>query len=160
MNETWLGTIPLIGLIILSIGCWCYMAGGRDGKWKRRFIGSLLCSTAIWVEALLLGVFSFWQLLVYPLTITYFSLGYGSDIPLIKIIKRLIVVICSLSVGVVMMINCGGNSWMILPLQALIAAGSIWLGVKNPIPAAAEEFFVCLLLTVCNLMYPFAAKLG
>lgn len=156
MNETWLGTIPLIGLIIMAIGCWFYMLGGRDGKWKRRFIGSLITSTANWVESLLLATFNFWQLLVYPFTILYFSLGYGSDIPLTKIIKRSIVVICSLATGVVMCLTIGHTAWLILPLQVVIAAGSIWLGVRNPIPAAAEEFFVCLLLNLCNIMYPFA----
>ena len=159
MNETWLGTIPLFGTLILAVGCWFYMLGGRDAKWLRRFIGSLICSTAIWIESLLLGVFNFWHLLVYPLTITYFSLGYGSEIPLIKIIKRSIVVICSLTTGLVFCLTIGGSAWIILPIQVVIAAVTIWLGVKNPIPAAAEEYFVCLFLTVCNLMYPFASKL-
>jgi len=159
MSETWLGTIPLIGLIVMAIGSWFYMSGGRNGKWKRRFVGSLLCASAVWIESLLLSVFNFWQLLVYPFTILYFSLGYGSDVLLTKIIKRLIVVIFSLATGIIMCLTIGGSAWIILPLQVVIAAGSIWLGIKNPIPAAPEEFFVCLLLNVCNIMYPFAAKL-
>ena len=159
MSETWLGTIPLFGLIVMAVGCWFYMLGGREDKWKRRFIGSLITSTAVWLESLLLSTFDFWQLLVYPLTILYFSLGYGSDIPLTKIIKRSIVVLFSLTVGVLMCLTIGGSAWLILPLQVVIAVGSIWLGVKNPIPAAPEEFFVCLLLNLCNIMYPFASKL-
>jgi hypothetical protein len=159
MNETWIGTIALIGMLITAIGCYLYMLGGRSGKWKRRFIGSIICSTAIWVESLLLGVFNFWQLLAYPLLIATFCLGYGSDILFTKIVKRFIVVLGSLTVGVLMLLTVGGTSWMLLPLQLLIALGSVWLGVRNPIPAAAEEFFVCLLLTECNIMYPFASAL-
>jgi hypothetical protein len=158
MNETWLGTIPLIGTVIVAVGCWMYMLGGRNGKWKRRFLGSLLAASAIWIESLLLGVFSFWHLLAYPLLIGCFSLGYGSEIPLTKVIKRSIVVLASLAVGLTMCLTIGGKTWLILPLQAIIAAGSIWLGVRNPIPAAPEEFFVCLLLTECNLLYPFVTK--
>lgn len=155
MSETWIGTIALIGLIIIAIGCWFYMWGGRSDKWKRRFIGSLICSSAIWIESLLLGVFNFWQLLVYPFTILYFSLGYGSSILITKIIKRSIVVLFSLVVGFIMCLTIGDKAWLILPLQTIIGAGSIWLGVKNPIAAASEEFFVCLLLNICNIMYPF-----
>jgi hypothetical protein len=154
-----LGTIPLIGIIILAIGCWFYMWGGREGKWKRRFIGSLICATAVWVESLLLGVFNFWQLLVYPLTILYFSLGYGSEIPLIKIVKRSIVVVCSLAVGLVFCFTIGGSAWLILPVQIVVAGVSIWLGIRNPIQAAPEEYFICMFLNICNLMYPFTSKL-
>ena len=157
MSETWLGTIPLFGTILIALGCWFYMLGGRDGKWKRRFIGSLICATAIWLESLLLGVFQWVQLSVYPLLAICFSLGYGADVPIIKVLKRSIVVLCSLLTGIMFCLTIGHSAWLILPIQVVVAAVSIWLGVKNPIPAAAEEFFVCLFLTVCNLMYPFAA---
>jgi len=157
MTETWLGTIPFIGTVILAFGCLLYMLGGRDGKWKRRFIGSLICATAIWVETLLLSVFTWKQLAVYPLLAIAFSLGYGAEIPIIKIIKRSIVVLCSLLTGLLFCLTIGHTAWLILPIQVVVAAVSIWLGVKNPIPAAAEEYFVCLFLTECNLLYPFAA---
>lgn len=157
MSETFIGVIPFIGTIILAFGCLLYMLGGRDGKWKRRFIGSLICATAIWVEALLLGVFQWVQLAVYPLLAICFSLGYGSEIPIIKVVKRAIVVATSLLVGLLFCFTIGHTSWIIFPIQVVVAAVSIWLGVKNSIPAAAEEFFICLFLTICNLMYPFAA---
>ena len=159
MSETTLCYIPFIGTLILSVGCLMYALGGRGGKWKRRFIGSLLCSVAILAETLVLGHYSHVQLLAYPMLVLAFSLGYGSEIPLDKVIKRGIVVLCSLLVGVLFCVTLGGKAWLILPLQVLIASGSIWLGVKNPISAAPEEFFVCLLLTECNLMYPFIVSI-
>lgn len=155
MSETWLGTIPLIGTVIVAFGCWLYMLGGRSGKWKRRFFGSLLCATAIWVEALLVGNFSFWMLLAYPLLIASFSLGYGSDFLATKIIKRVLVVAASLTIGIVMCLVLGGAAWWVLPVQVAVGMMSVYLGVRNPVYAAPEEFFVCLLLTECNLMYPF-----
>lgn len=160
MTEYGLGTLAFGGLIINAIGAWCYMAGGRSGTWRRRFIGSLIIATALWVEALLLGVFSFWLLLAYPLYIGTFVLGYGAEVPWIKVLKRSIIVAASLTIGVMFCLLFGGTCWLVLPLNAVIAAGSIWLGVKNPVDAPVEEFFVCLFLTEVGLLYPFAAKLS
>ena len=155
MSEVYQGTIIFVGLIITALGCFLYMLGGRSGKWKRRFVGSLLCSTAVWVEALMFGKFAPLQLLAYPLLIGAFVLGYSPDLPLLtKIIKRFIIVIASLCVGGLLAYTIQGRAWLILPLQALIASGSVWLGIKNPVYAPVEEFFICLLLTECNLLYP------
>jgi len=160
MNETWLGTIAFIGLLITAVAAWFYMLGGRSGKWRRRFIGSLIGATAIWVLALLLGVFNFLLLLIYPFYIGLYVLGYGSDIPIIKVVKRSIIVVASLATALLFCFLYGGNCWLVLPLSAFIGAGSVWLGVKNPIQAPVEEFFVCLLLTEINLLYPFAVALS
>ena len=158
MDETLLGTIALIGTIILAFGCYLYMLGGREGKWKRRFVGSLIISSAVWIETLLLGYFNLWFLLVYPILATCFCLGYGGDSLPVKLFRRSLVVLYTLSIGVLFCLTIGGSAWVILPIQVVIGACSIWLGVKNPTPAAPEEFFVCLLLTECLLMYPFAGR--
>ena len=159
MTELVIGTIPLAGWTIQGIGNWLYMVGGRGQKWVRRFIGALLCVTAVCVEALWAHVFSFWMLIDYPLTILSFHLGYGSDRLGTKIAKRSLVVAASLLSGVLMCIVIGGKAWLILPLHAFVGLGSIYLGVVNPIQAAPEEFFVCALLRLCNLMYVFASVL-
>lgn len=154
MNETWLGSIPAIQAVILVIGCFLYMLGGRNCKWKRRFLGSFICATAVWVGLLLMGKFRWATLGLYPLLMIAFSLGYGAEVIFTKIIKRgLIVAFLCLS-GVLLAWSLGGRAWEILPLQAFIGIGSIYLGVRNPVHAASEEFFVCLLLTECLLMYP------
>lgn len=154
MTETFLGTIPAIEAIILIVGCWLYMLGGRSMKWRRRFIGSLICATAIWVGLLLMGRFKWQALGIYPLLMIGFSLGYGAEVVFEKIIKRGLIVACLCLSGVLMAYVLGGKAWQILPLQAFIGLGSIYLGVKNPVQAAGEEFFVCLLLTECLIMYP------
>lgn len=156
MSESWVGTIAFFGWSLLGVGCWLYMVGGRARKWIRRFVGALFCAGAVVVEAVLAGVFSPWMLLDYPMTIGSFSLGYGSDVLKTKIAKRSIVALTSVLSGVLLCVILGEKAWLLLPLHAVIATGSIYLGVVNPIQAAAEEFFVCALLRVCNIMYIFS----
>ena len=156
MNETWIGTIPLIEAAIILVGCFLYMAGGRSGKWKRRFLGAFVCSLAVWTGLLLMGRFRWPVLALFPLISGAFSMGYGADLTLSKIIKRSLIVAFLCLSGVLLAWLLGGRAWLILPLQAFIGAGSIYLGVINPIHAASEEFFVCLLLTECLVMYPLA----
>lgn len=156
MNETWLGTIPVIETLIIIVGCFLYMLGGRSGKITRRVFGSLICSTAVWVGLLLMGRFRWGALGLYPLLAMGFSLGYGAESNWEKIIKRSLIVAFLCLSGVLLAWLLGGRAWLILPLQAFIGAGSIYLGVINPIHAASEEFFVCLLLTECLVMYPLA----
>lgn len=157
MSEFIIGTIPLVGWALQGVGNWLYMVGGRSNKWIRRFIGALLCSSAVCLEALCLHNFSLWMLIDYPLTVISFHLGYGSERLRTKIAKRSLVVAMSLASGILFCFIIGGKSWQILPLHFLIASGSVYLGVVNPIQAAAEEFFVCALLRICSIMYPFAS---
>lgn len=142
--------------ILIVLACFLYARGGRQGKWQRRFVGSLIASTALWLGLLLMGKFIWLSLLVYPLLITAYSMGYGAEEILKKVIRRSIIVLCTLLTGLLMCLIIGGKSWLILPLQAVISAGSVWLGVKNPMNyAPVEEFFICLLLTECLILYPF-----
>lgn len=154
MSETWIGTIPALEALILVVGCWFYMWGGRHDKWKRRFIGSLIVSTSVWAGLALMGRFKWPVLGLYPLLMAGFSLGYGAEVALTKIVKRGLIVACLCMSGVLLAWTLGGSAWFILPLQCFIGMGSVWLGVRNPIQAAGEEFFVCLLLTECLIMYP------
>jgi hypothetical protein len=160
MSETMIGLIPAIGSLVMVVGCIFYMLGGRSNKWLRRFIGSLICATAVWLTAYILGVFQWVMLWTYPLTILRFSLGYCPDNPTWqRVLKRSIIAVSVAANGLIFCFALGGTAWLILPLQVFIALGSVWLGVKNPMPAAAEEFFVCLLLEEGDLMYPFTAIL-
>jgi hypothetical protein len=154
MSETWLGTIPVFGMLLLTLGCWLYMLGGRSGKWKRRFIGSFVVSSAVWLESYLVGNFSWWLVAIYPLCIGSFVLGYGSDKLGEKLLKRAGVVTASLMSGILMAIVF--NAWAVFPIELVIASASIYLGVRNPVQAAPEEFFVATCLWMPKLIYPFA----
>jgi hypothetical protein len=153
MSETWIGTIPAFGMILIIFGSWLYMMGGRNGKWKRRFLGSLLVSGSIWLVSGLLGNFSWWLLAIYPLCVGSFVLGYGSDTLGGKLRKRGTVVAASLMSGVLLALVF--HAWAVFPIELAMASLSIYLGVRNPIQAAPEEFFVCMCLWMPKLMYAF-----
>lgn len=74
-----------------------------------------------------------------------------------KIIKRTIFALAVISAGLICCFSMGGNAWAVFPLHVFIGMGSVYLGVTNPIQAASEEVFVCALLNICLMMYPFIA---
>lgn len=157
MSETMLGLVPLPGMLLILIGAALYQLGGRHGKWKRRYAGSFCLASSIWLVSALLGRFSLWYLLVYPLTVATFTLGYGADVEWKKWARRLTVVGASLVSSILILIVIGfpsGSGWVV-GIELLIASTTAILGVKNPIDAAPEEYFVCLFLWSPKLMYLF-----
>ena len=152
-SEMWLGTIPVFGMLLIIAGAWLYQAGGRSGKWKRRFLGSFIVSSSIWGVSYLLGNFSWWLVALYPLCIGSFVLGYGSDNTWGKIGRRATVASASLMSGILLAVVF--SAWGVFPIEVATASLTIYLGVKNPIQAAPEEFFICVLLWLPKLMYCF-----
>lgn len=142
-------------MIGLSLACLLYALGGRSGKWKRRFIASLILATTVNIASLVMQRWSFWLLGTYPLLIGVFSLGYGADSTISKIVRR--------SIYALGVCACGGLFWPIFGYNMLwvaiphigIGLFSIYLGVRNPVAAASEEIFVCALLNLGLVMYPF-----
>lgn len=153
MSETQLGSIPVVGMLLLTLGCWLYMKGGRSEKWIRRFWGSFIVSSAVWVESYLVGNFTWWLMAIYPLCIGSFVLGYGSTTLGGKLRRRATVVLASLVSGILLAYLF--NAWAVLPIEIVVASVSIYLGVRNPIQAAPEEFFVATCLWMPKLMYCF-----
>ncbi len=139
-----------VGMVISGF---LYSLGGRAGKWFRRFIASFVIAATLNGLCAWRGIWSPWLLVVWPMLIGGFSLGYGAEQLGPKIIKRSIVVFACCSACVLCSVILG-NYWLLIPAIG-VAAFSVFLGVKNPIEAAAEEFFVCLLLTMALFMYPF-----
>lgn len=155
MSEYTIGYTAVGALFGMSLACLLYMLGGRNGKWKRRFIGSLILSTTVCLCAHIMHRFSWWLTLTYPALAIGFSFGYGGDTTLKKIYKRLIYALAVMSSGVVCAVVMQGNAWMVLVPHIGIGLWSIWLGVKNPLFAASEEVFVCASLSLGLVMYPF-----
>lgn len=156
MSEYSLIWIASLGFVLLNIGCVFYALGGRDGKWKRRFIGSLIVSSAVFLEFILLHKFNWWLLAIYPLTIGAFVLGYGADTLGLKVWKRSVVVLASLCSGLLLAFLVGsGQVWWLFGMECVIASMSIVFGVVNPIQASAEEFFICACLWMPKLFYAF-----
>lgn len=155
MNEYLILWIAFGSMISLSLATLLYALGGRSGKWKRRFIASLILATTVNIASLIMGRFSFWLFLVYPLLIGGFSLGYGADSTISKVMRRTTYALGVCAPGLIFCLVFGGKAWLILPVHIGVGLFSLWLGVKNPIFAAAEEIFVCALLNIGLMMYPF-----
>ena len=159
MTETMIGTIAFIQCILICVGSYLYMLGGRKGKWKRRFIGSLIVATSVWVGLLLMGHFRWLHTLLYPLLIGGFVLGYGGSDIMTKLIRRTIIVGAIGVAGLLLCLTLSGKAWWILPIQIFVSIPSIYFAWKNPVHAAAEEFLVCLLLTLILPFYAMVAQL-
>jgi len=153
MNEYFIGYLAFGNLISLSLASLFYMLGGRSGKWRRRFIASLILASSVCITSFLMGKFHPTQLLTYPLLIGGFSLGYGADELGLKILRRLLYALGVCASGLIFCLSAGGW-WVFIP-HIGIGLWSIYLGIKNPLYAAAEETFICAILNLGLIMYPF-----
>lgn len=144
-----------VAMLVLTVGCTLYTMGGYSGKWKRRFVGSFVLSAGFNGLSAWNGLWSPWLLTAFPALIATFCLPYGADSLFPKIIKRSLVVAAVLGSGIAFCLVHGGNAWFVMIPHAGVGLWSVYLGVKNPIQARAEEGFVCLFLCAGLLMYPF-----
>jgi hypothetical protein len=162
MTETMLGTLAVIGLGICVIDALFWMYGGRDGKWKRRFVGSGIQTLGLNVIALITGTWA-WQFLVsIGPEMGSRTMGYGGSTTGEKILRRSIFALGSLGVGVILAWGAGfgAKAVVLLVCQIIASIVSIILGVKNPLPAAVEEVFVCFSLKYINYGYIFINFIG
>jgi len=155
MSEFGIGTLASLSLVGLATGCFLYMRGGRRQKYMRRFVGSLVIAGTSITMSVLMKRFSPWLFLSYPVIAGGMTLGYGANELFPKILKRSLFAAGVVSAGLVYCFVFGGNAWWVLLPHVGVAAWSICLGVKNPLHAAAEECFICALLNLGLMMYPF-----
>lgn len=135
------------------LGNLCYMAGGTSGfgKWWRRFLGSFILACSANVVALVLHLWVWQYLLMWPCLIGGMSLGYGSNKLWIKVAKRTL-----FALGVIMACVVGawiahwsGYAWVVLSLAIFTGLTSVVLGVLNPFTnAPLEQFIICQVLTL------------
>lgn len=129
-----------------------YAYGGIEYKWLRRFVAPAELS---------LGMFIFsrdWRVFIQmPFMMASLSIGYGSDIAWIKIVKRLL---WGISNGITSsgysIISALGNShlWTLVFIQnVLVILSVVLLGVFNPlVNARAEEFTIGCLIALLPMM--------
>jgi len=157
MSEFKLGTLAAIALGICVVDCFFWMWGGRSGKWKRRFVGAGIQTLGINVIALITGTWAWQFILALGGEFGSRSMGYGGETTGEKIMRRSVFAAGSLAAGAMLAWGAGFNSKAITLLicQVIASIVSIILGVKNPLPAAVEEVFVCLSLKYINYGYLF-----
>ena len=155
MNEYQIGYYAIGGLAGLVIGCFFYMLGGRANKWLRRFVGSAIIASTVIGLLLIFGLFQYIHLLIYPLLAIGFSLGYGGDNLVYKLIRRAVFMLGVLTPGLLLAWTLGGNAWFVFIFHAGLGLFSIYLGTTNKLQASAEEVFVCLVLNAGLIAYSF-----
>ena len=146
MSEYAIGHAACIALGGLVLACWFYMLGGRNGKYLRRYVGSAVLTITVALTANFMGNFSWWIVLIYPMKVLEFSMGYGVSGDTPQWIKRLKVTGVSVVSGLILVFVFGGQSALLLIPHAWLGAITTQFAFKNPIHAAAEEPLVCL----CN----------
>jgi len=157
MSEFKLGTLAAIALLICIVDCFFWMWGGRSGKWKRRFLGAGIQVVGVNILALITGTWVWQFALALGPEIGSRSLGYGGDTATEKLIQRTVFACGSLAAGAILAwgTGFGGKAITLLICQGIASIVSIVLGMKNPLPAAVEEVFVCLSLKYINYGYIF-----
>lgn len=139
----------------LVLGSLFYSFGGRKNKFLRRYVGATVLAGTVCGIAVWRGIFNPWMMATLPILVAGFSMGYGSERPSVKFVKRLLCCLAVVMAGVVMAACVGGRAWAVLPFHFGVALFSIYLGCINPIAAASEEFFVCLILNTGLMAYCF-----
>jgi len=105
------------------------------------------------------GTFEPFLLLMIPALMLGSSNGYGGDTVLKKVARRVVFSLGMLLSGVVVCLTLdSGNAWALFVVQASVAFASVYVGVKNPISAPAEEVFVCALHCLVLSAYPFVKQ--
>jgi len=155
MNEYHIGYIAVGSLIGLSITALLYMIGGRNNKGIRRFGASAALTATICASAYFMGCFSWFMILLYPLFIAQFVQGY-SDNSGFGWFKRIMISSTSIAAGIALCFILKGG-WWILAIHSPISIMTAYFALKNPIHAAAEETFVCVINNLAILFYVFIA---
>lgn len=142
----------LIGLVV---AVFFYMWGGRTNKFLRRLVGSFILALTVNIVSLLRGLWDPWLLLIWPLLIGGFYLGYGGDFLGEKFIRRLSYALAVCCSGLVFCFVLGGKCWWLLIPHVGIGLWSIYMGIRSVLEASAEEGFICVILNLALISYPF-----
>jgi len=155
MNETtivFVATIAGIGLVGSSF---LYSMGGRSKKVIRRVGASLVLTLTVLGTGYLMGRGNLYVLAIFPMLFIGYCLPYGAEKILTKIGKRFVYASAVIFAGVIICAIYKGNTWWLLIPHFGIGMFSIFFGVKNPLYAAAEEFFVSMVLNLVLISYVF-----
>lgn len=137
-----------------------YMLGGTDGfsKWVRRVLGAFTLATGANLVALFNYCWTWQYLLFFPALFIGFSMGYGGEDVLTKIIRRSIYAIGILLSCIIGLWATGFTfgGYVLTVLAVITGLTSVALGVLNPFKSArAEEFLVCQVLTMYIPFWPY-----
>lgn len=155
----WLSGLSGLGLVISST---LYSLGGRSKKWLRRWLGSFILATVVNFTFHMMGRWSPWYLGIFALLALSYHLGYGASNTIEKVVRRTLYALAVLMSGLlcaIVLIASGNVSIMnvctLFVIHTMLCGISVIIGVRNPVYAANEEFFVSMVLNLCLILYPF-----
>lgn len=160
MTEFGIGSVAAGSVSGVAVATFFWMWGGRagsPGKWLRRYVSSAVMAFTINVSSVMLGIWDWRLLLVIPALTAGSSLGYGGTTTQEKVLRRSFFAFGMLISGFTCVLVFGWKSLPLLALQVLLGIGSVWIGVKSNMHAAAEEVLVAFLLLGPLAFYPFMA---
>lgn len=123
--------------------------GGGGKKWIRRFVASFILALAANLIALYLAAWVWQYLLIFPCLAFGFSLGYGADTVIKRVIRRTVFALGVLTACIVGAWAVGFSffAWVIVALALITGITSVALGVINPFNnAPLEQFIICQVL--------------
>lgn len=139
MNEWTLVWLTIPRILILLVFVLCYVIGGRQWKPMRRIVGGIFLSASVILLSITLHSFRWWflsSLAAYPIAL---SLGYGGNNTTTKFLRRLLY---GSVLGAVSFIY--GNIELAIYQTVIAVIASVWLGIRNPVPAVNEEALIAL----------------
>ena len=169
MNEYWIGTILVIQILLMLVGAYLYMIGGREHKWYRRFLSPVFSTASVIIGAIWFQIFNWWMLLLLPAFSLHYHLGYGTDAVPITLTRYLEISKFKLVHGllrrgryaligitlpaIIMIASLGSQVAWILPIHFAFGALTVYIGIKHPIQAPAEELLRYILITLPVILY-------
>lgn len=162
MNEytiIWLCALGGSGLVVSST---LYTLGGRKHKALRRWVGAFILALTVNLVFISMSRWSPWYIGIFPLLVIAYSLGYGASAPLEKVIRRTLYALAVLMNGLLcaIVLTMSGsvsimNVWTLFTVHVFLCGLTVFIGVRNPIYAASEEFLISMLLNLALICYPF-----
>ncbi len=141
--------------LLIGVFSFCYSQGGMEdggGLWIRRYLAPMILGVGCFILS-----WDWRYLACMPLQMTTLTIGYGSDVLILKLLKRAIWGLANgISFGSCIAWQAFYNAhlWAAFSLQVMMAfSGSICIGVWNPLPnARTEEFCIGVLLSLLPVM--------
>lgn len=154
MNEyqiVWTSAFSGLGIVISAL---LYSLGGREDKYLRRWVASFVIATTANITAFLLSRWSPWLLTIFPAIALGYHLGYGSEDFFTRLFKRIVYIVYAIFSPAVLLSFLLHN-FIILPWLVAIGVFAMFLTMRNPIFAAAEEFFLSIIMNIGWMMILF-----
>ena len=148
MSEWSLTLLVPLRILIVGIFTFCYVIGGRDGKWMRRIVGPVALALSCILISIYTGSFTWWLVPAFLPLLISIRFGYGGDTVAEKVFRRSLY---GFAMGVTALtVGLATNHFELGAFQfSLALLASLYLGTRNPVNAVGEEALIGGLSVFC-----------